>query len=287
MYNKSFLFLLILHCSGLLIGMENQIISTPEWSLEKIFEGSEWVSSVCIDPTEKLLGIVFCDRRVHIADFETGKKIAFSDLSHGITSLCFNHDGKKLAVLSHKPETCIFNLTKDEKKLTLNQIDSFAHTGAITSINFDKCDNLYGVESTEHDHTVRIINLKTGQKISSFDHNNWVIVTAVSPSKKFLATGSGNSKARLFDMKQKKEFPSFELQSSVSALTFDPFEKLLAVASRDNVVKIFDLATYKEVACLQHDKLILSMDFAASGNTFVTGSFDGKIRIFSKKEILT
>ena len=112
--------------------------------------------------------------------------------------------------------------------------------------------------------------------------DNWVITTAVSPVRNFLATGSGNSKARLFDLKKKKELQSFELQSSVSALAFDPFEKLLAVASRDNLVQIFDINTYKAIACLQHDKLVLPIVFGQSGNTFVTGSFDGKIRIFTK-----
>lgn len=290
MNNKNIIFLTIFYLNSTLIGMESEKIipvkSTGQWHLDKIFEDHRWISSVCIDPTERLLAVVPCAELVYISDLQSGKKMAFLSFNHGITSICFNHDGTKFATLSHKPETCIFDIKKDENELTLNQIDSFAHDGAITSIHFDNNDNLLGVKSIESSQNkVRINNLKTNEKIISFKHNSWIITTAVSPSGKFLATGSGNNKACLFDIKGKEKIKIFELNSSVSALVFDPFEKLLAIASRDNKVHIFDLETYLKTAMLEHDKQVLSMHFGPSGNILVTGSFDSKIRIFVKQEI--
>src|SRR5438309_7555497 len=158
MYNKGFLFLLIFHFNSTLIAMDNH---TSEWHLQKELELSRWVSSVCIDPTEQLLGIVFCDAQAHITDFPSGKRIAFLDFSHGITSICFNHDGKKFAALSHKPETYIFDIEKRaNSNLSYKKNNSFAHKGAITSIHFDDKNNLCGVES-DANNQVHITNLKT------------------------------------------------------------------------------------------------------------------------------
>lgn len=291
MNNKNIIFLTIFYLNSTLIGMEPEKIipvkSTGQWRLDKIFEDHRWISSVCIDPTETLLAVVPCAELVYISDLQSGKKMAFLSFTHGITSICFNHNGTKFATLSHKPETCIFDIKRDENELTFEQIDSFTHHGAVTSIHFDDNDNLLGAQSIESlQNKVRINNLKTNKKIISFkDNSSWIITTAVSPLRKFLATGSGNNKACLFDIKSKEKIAIFELNSSVSALAFDPFEKLLAIASRDNKVHIFNLETYLKTATLEHEKQILSMHFGPSGNILVTGSFDNKIRIFVKQEI--
>ena len=275
----------------MLIGMENQKPNHTNiqqaWSLQKTFKDHDrWISSVYIHPSEKLLAVVPCNNQVYIVDMESGIKLTSLNFSYAISSVCFDNSGKKFATLSHKPETCVFNIIKNKNKLIYEQTDSFEHDGTITSIYFDHEANLLGTEPYS-DREIRIKNLKTDEIVTSFNHNNWVIVTAVSQSGKFLATGSGTNKARLFNMKEKIQLPSFELNSSVSALAFDPFEKLLAVASRDNKVHIFDLKTYAKIVLFDHDNYIPSLCFGSSGNMLVTGSFDSNVRIFTKNENTT
>jgi WD40 repeat protein len=304
MNNKNIIFLTIFYFNSMLIGMENQKSNSSHsltlvekipnytnmqktWSLQKTFHDHDnWISSVCIDPSEKLLVLVPCNNQAQIIDIESGEKLTHLDFNCEISSVCFDNSGKKFAMLSHNPKTCIFDIIKNKDKITCNKIDSFKHDGAITSIYFDHEANLLGIEPYS-DREIRIKNLKTNRIVTSFNHNNWALVTAVSQSGKFLATGSGNNKARLFNMKEKIQLPSFELNSSVSALAFDPFEKFLAVASRDNKVHIFDLKTYAKIALFDHNNYIPSLCFGSSGNMLATGSFDSNVRIFTKNEDTT
>ena len=164
-------------------------------------------------------------------------------------------------------------------------IESFPYNGSITSIYFDKHNNLLGAEL--YNTKVRIINLRTNKSNSSFNHNNWVIVASVSPSGNFLITGSGNNKARLFDMKKQKEIKILELNSSVSALSFAPSENFLAIASHDNKVQLFNSKTYEKIIAFNHNKLVPSVFISSSGNMCATASSDEKARIFTRYDEYT
>ena len=122
----------------------------------------------------------------------------------------------------------------------------------------------------------------TTNTTTSFSHNCWVTVAAISSSGNLIATGSGNNKARLFNRKKNKQITIFELNSSVSALDFDPSEQTLAIASHDNKVHIFNLKIYEKHATLDHDKNVVSICFSSSGNTLATETSGSTISIFAK-----
>jgi WD40 repeat protein len=281
MYVKIILFLISFCFNNNIIGMIAPTTPLPMWTLQRTIDNYSGVNALCINKSETLLGIASCNSCARIIDFTSGKIITFLEFKHGITSLCFKNNSNQLATLTHKPETSIFDIINDAKKL-YNKIDFFEHKGVISSIYFDdNNNNVLGLKSDENNYKdVHITNLKTNEILSSFRHNSWVTISAISPLKNLLATGSGNTKARLFNIKQKKEIKSFELNSPVTAFTFNYDETLLAIALRNGSVRIFNLTTYKEIVCLQHDYHVLSMCFGQSGNIFITGSIGGKIRIF-------
>lgn len=132
-----------------------------------------------------------------------------------------------------------------------------------------------------YDKKIDITNLVTNES-TTFHHNCWVTIAAVSPSGNLIATGSGTNQARLFDVKKNIQIVTFALNSSVSDLEFDPSEKNLAIAG-DNKVHIFNIKTCNKAATLDHDKNIVSIRFDSSGNTLATESSDSTITLFVKK----
>jgi WD40 repeat protein len=279
---KNSMILISLFLTNALMNMQiSTITPPPTWSLEKAFEHHNWVNVVCLNKTKTLLGVSSGSTCAYITDFTSGEKIIFFDFKHGVTSLCFNEAGTKLAILTHKPEASIFDITKGiNNGFIYTKSDSFAYTGAITSIYFNNENTLLGLKS-DANYEVHITDLKSNINITSYNPNHWVTKTAISPLKKLLATGSGNNKARLFDAKHKKELTSFDLQSPVKVLAFNDDETLLAAASGKNIIHIFNVITYKEISTIQYDQPILSMCFGQ--NILVVGSIDGKIHVFKHK----
>lgn len=265
------------------------------WSLYKKFRNKKtiknedaWINSICFDPSEKLLGIAFCDKQLYIVDTEsdTNTNLMSISLKDDINSIAFDHSGKKFAVLSYKPETLIFDIKHDKNKriITYDSYHSFQHKEEISSIFFDENNNALGIQLDELKKKIRIIDLATNKTKISFQHNDWIKVASASQSKKYFATGSGNSKVRLFYKEQEEAIYSVEIQGSVNALAFDQSEKLLAVASRDNITYIFNLETFTKIASFPHINYISAICLGSSGKTLATASSKGEIHIFKENK---
>lgn len=290
------------------IGMETRKFHSnnkPFWYLEKTIIVPEkakaaqenitrknedyYISSICLDPSEKFLAIADCDRQIHIMDIETGTKLISHRFDDDINSICFDHSGEKLAILLYTPETIFFDIQYDESKKVVgcSLKNSQKHNEELSSIFFDTNNKALGIKSNIVHKKIEIIDLSTNQKQISFKYNEWIQIIAASRSKKYIATGSGTSRARLFDTQQEREIRSFELQGLVTALAFNKFEKLIAIASNDPVVHIFDLQKrdpIDPIATLPHKKYVSTLCFGSTGKTLATGSYDGKVRIFKESK---
>ncbi len=312
MNNKIVFSFIIFCCSNALMSMENRKPDTNQlqtWYQFKeiniaekiigipnkdILRKSEeyYITSVCIDPSEKSLAIASCDKKVRILDINSEKMLEPIDcFKDDITSMCFNHSGNKLAVTSYKPATHFFNIERDVNKkiISYNHRYSVDHNQEISSICFDSTNNAVGVILDEVNQEMNIINITQNSIISSFKHNSWIKTGSISQSKYLFATGSNTDQARLFAM-QKNNLHKNEpicifknLQGSVTALAFDKHETLLAVASNKPKLHIFDLKTYQEVASFDHKKYISTICLSASGKMLAFGSFDGKVYLFKKR----
>ena len=167
MFSKNIIFLTIFSFTTTLIGMQQN----NNWKLDKIIEVNNWTSTLCINPTEEQLIVVPCAQHIYTMDLKTNKKTAYLDINNKITSILFDQSGEKIAALSHAPETSIFNISQNKNKLIYKKRDSFQHKGSISSLYFDKDNNLLGIQSTD-DYQLHITNLKTNEKITSFNHNS-------------------------------------------------------------------------------------------------------------------
>ena len=284
MKNKIIIFLIALHCNNMLIGMKIQ----KSWSLDKTIKNKDrchYISSICFDPSEKLIAVADCNQQVCIRDIESNTEQACITLNYDINTICFDHSGKKLAILSYESIVDIFDIQHDKNKkiITYNFDHSLNHTKEVSSIFFDKNNNIVGTQSDDVNGITHIIDLTTNTTKTSFPYDDWTTITSTSQSARYFAT-SGNSKTHLFDTQQKKEIHAFKLQDSVNALAFDTTEKLLAIASRDNEAHIFDVRTFTKIASFPHKKYVSSICFGPSGKILATGSYDGKIRIFKQNK---
>jgi WD40 repeat protein len=282
MKNKIIIFIIALQLNSMLIGVKLQ----QSWSLYKTIKNKDrdhYISSICFDPSEKLVGVADCSQHVCIRDIESNQELMSLQLNYDINAICFDHSGKNLAILSYESTIDIFNIQYDQntKIITYNLDHSFNHTKEISSIFFDKDNNILGIQSDDVNDITHIIDLATTTTKTSFPYDDWATIASASQSIKYFAI-SGNSKTHLFDTQQKKEVHAFKLQSTINALTFDTSEKLLAVASRNNEAYIFDVETFAKIASFPHKKYISTLCFGSSGKILATGSYDGKIRIFKQ-----
>jgi WD40 repeat protein len=292
MKNKIIIFIITLYCNNMLIGMklQKQIHKNNQqsWSLDTIIKNKDrchYISSICIDPSEKLIAVADCNQQVCIRDIILNTELACITLNYDIHSICFDHSGKKLAVLSYESIVDIFDIQHDtnKKMITYNFDHSLSHTKEISSIFFDKNNNIVGIQSNDVDGITHIIDLATNTVKTSFPYDNGTKIASACQSGRYFATSS-NNKTHLFDTQQKRETHTFKLQDSVNALAFDKTEKLLAIASRDNEAHIFDVRTCTKIASFPHKKYVSSICFGPSGKTLATGSYDGKIRIFKQNK---
>lgn len=291
MNNKVIFLFIVFFYNHLLIGMQlqkpNPKNSQKSWFLYKTIKNDEddrYISAICFDHSEKLLGIADCHKHVCIRDIESNKKLMSETFDDEINSICFDHYGKQFAVLLYTPKTYLFKINYDAHKNTIryNLYDSFNHEGTISSIFFDNENNICGIKSKKSTKRIQCVDLVTNKKQISFEYNYWNTIISASQSTKYFATGSGTSQARLFDIEQNKEISTLQLQGSVTAFAFDASETLLAIASNDQMIRIFDIPTCIEIASFSHNRHISTICFGPSGKTLAIGCFNGKILIFKQ-----
>jgi WD40 repeat protein len=73
-----------------------------------------------------------------------------------------------------------------------------------------------------------------------FEHPDWVHSICLDSSKKFLATGSQDCKARIFNMETRQEMYSFKCKHYINSVCFNDSGKLLATVSGNRTIHIFD-----------------------------------------------
>lgn len=86
---------------------------------------------------------------------------------------------------------------------------------------------------------VAIFDSKTHEKIDSIQHPDWVHDICLDTSKKFLATGSEDYKARIFNIETHEEICHFQHKNYVNSVCFNQSGKLLATVSGNLTIDIF------------------------------------------------
>ena len=123
-------------------------------------------------------------------------------------------------------------------------------------------------------HTVRERNILQ-------EHQGWVISVAVSPSGKYIATGSEDNTARLWSIEGKLLNTFKGYQGWVNSVAFSPDSKYIATGSQDNTVRLWSIEGKLLKTFKNHQKGVYSVAFSPDGKYIATGSQDNTMRLWS------
>lgn len=165
-------------------------INVETGKLDKTFSGHyHWVESLAFTPNGKIIASGSRDKSIMTWDFETGEKLREIRCGYDIGSLCFSHDGKKLAS-SGDVGADVWETQSGEKIhcLTAKRVKTRGHTEEVTQISFSKDDKLIATGSW--DKTVKVWDPDTGEELKTINLPNWVYSTVFSPDGKYLVAGA-------------------------------------------------------------------------------------------------
>jgi len=120
------------------------------------------------------------------------------------------------------------------------------------------------------------------ERLTLRGHGGGIMVLAISPDGKTLATSNTNGVIELCDLATGKLRATLKGHGGdVNMVAFSPDGKSLASASDDSLVKLWDARTGRELATLRgHSDKVLSVAFSPNGKTLASGSFDGTVKLW-------
>ena len=137
--------------------------------------------------------------------------------------------------------------------------------------------------SGSDDHTVRLWDVATGQKVRHFDgHTDPVRSVVFSPDGAQLASGSNDNTILLWDLATGQELVRFIRHiQDVNSVVFSPDGTQLASGSDDHTVRLWDVATGEELRRFDwHVFDVNSVVFSPDGTWLASGSDDDTIRLW-------
>ena len=131
---------------------------------------------------------------LQVFDLTEGKEIFAAELPSFPTRVAMAEDRRRVAVVDQK-RILVYDLTKRQQVATLE-----AHEAQVTDLAFDRSgDELISISSG--DGTARLWNVATRELLAVFHTGQRQLThVALSPSGKWLATGSADGRLRLWDL---------------------------------------------------------------------------------------
>ena len=163
------------------------------WYLDKIFEHSSYITSICFDPSGNLLATAssFINGQARIFDIQKHQEIAsFNYGNYRFASVCFYPSKEYLEIASHSGKVQRFNIQKQQRVLSYelddsDYLDYFSRPG-----RFIATVSLFG--------KVHIFDRQTYQKIDSFSPGSPPYSACCDVEGKLVATTSDDHKIRIF-----------------------------------------------------------------------------------------
>src|SRR5215211_6068647 len=152
------------------------------------------------------------------------------------------------------------------------------HGASVNAVLFSP-DARYLVSMGEHDNTVRVSDVETGQEIALVAHDYGAWSVAVSPDGKYVVSGGGDSTARLWEIETGKQISTMLHGGTVWTVAFSPDGRYVVSSSDDKITRIWEAQTGKEIARLTRDDVAPSVVFSPDGRyvldnaTGVSGDF--------------
>jgi WD40 repeat protein len=103
-------------------------------------------------------------------------------------------------------------------------------------------------------------------------HSDSVVLIAIAPDDRTIASGSDDGTVRLWDLATGENLVTFRDHSeAVNAVSISRDGKFLASGGNDKTIRLWRLSTRRLVATKKVESYILSLAFSPNGNTLVVG----------------
>jgi WD40 repeat protein len=254
------------------------------WDLENDLQiGEDWrdkeeknagVNSIALSPNRKTVVSGGSDGKVKLWDVKTGKVIAkWTGHTKGVTrtSVCWSAGGDRVVSGSWDGTARVWNVKSGETILEIKTGHESVYTVKYSP------DNTQIATGGFNEHAAKIWDAKTGELITTLEHNRIVFTLAWTSDGKKLITASHGS-IKIFDTATWKQTGTLEGHTNyVNAISLSRNNRLLASASDDNTARIWNLDTNLPIGPpLQHRDKVECAAFSANRRlgVLVTGCND-------------
>lgn len=192
-----------------------------------------------------------------------------------ILSACFSPDGAKVVTASRDNTARIWDARSgmaigaalSHRRLVRRAL--FTSDGAkILTIGFDAIARLWDATTSQPAPNWRI------------EHPDSINSAALSPSGKWIATGSSDGTVCISEALTAQRVAEFRQPENVHTLTFHPTDETLLLTVSGKSARLWRLPEGRQVAEVQHDAQINSAQFDPRGERFLTASNDGTVRFW-------
>ncbi|MDP1592536.1 MAG: protein kinase, partial [Prosthecobacter sp.] len=183
-------------------------IATGRKVSETSFDGI--VHTVCFSADARCYAAGCSDNTVQWVEVATGVKIDSTPFPSPINILSLSPDGRHLAAASSSSMTAYWLDAKEGAKM-----NNIRCGGALSALSFSADGRHMAIGS--RDDPVHIIDIATGQKVSSAEHGLNLLVSSLSfsPDGRCLLVGGEDKAARLFETTSGKELAKIEFETNV------------------------------------------------------------------------
>jgi WD40 repeat protein len=248
----------------------------------------DWVKAVAFSPDGTRLAIG-SSMKVSLWNLRTGdniwkRRIGLLKRSF-VNAVAFSPDGTRLATGSSDPPypARIWDAATGQQQLKLSHAPGARTSDGITShgiwaVAFSPDGSRLATGSM--DHTARIWDLTTGQRLLEISCGYWVEAVAFSPDGTRLATGCTDKCARVWDAASGRQLLEVRHGGYVHSVAFSPDGARLASGGEDDTARIWDATTGQQQLKLIHPSRVRTVAFSPDGTRLATGCMDNVARIW-------